>query len=76
MALPPRARKHRQASVVGIHALPYSKDMGMTERHAGARAILGALEDAGLAVTDVDGMYRYVWETTTEMEMARILGVP
>jgi acetyl-CoA acetyltransferase len=65
----------RQAAVVGIHALPFSKDVGLTERHAGARAVLGALADAGLSVADVDGMLRYAWETTTEMEMARILGV-
>ncbi len=65
----------RQAVVVGIHALPFSKKIGLTERHGGALAILGALEDAGLGVADVDGMYRSVWEATTEMEMARILGV-
>jgi hypothetical protein len=71
---PARTRKHRQAAVVGIHALPFSKNIGMTERHSGALAILGALEDAGLRVADVDAMFRYYWENTTEMEMARILG--
>ena len=70
-----RVAAHRQAVAVGIHALPFSKDMGMTERHAGALAILGALADAGLQVSDIDAMYRFVWEGTTEMEMARILGV-
>ncbi len=59
--------KRRQAVVVGIHALPYSKNIGMSERRAGSLAILGALEDAGLRVADVDAMYRYVWENTTEM---------
>ncbi|HEX7521212.1 MAG TPA: lipid-transfer protein [Acidimicrobiia bacterium] len=68
--------KHRQPVVVGIHALPYSKDMGMTERRSGALAILGALSDAGLTPADVDGLVRYGWEKTTEMEMARNLGVP
>src|SRR5688500_19866615 len=48
----------------------------MTERRAGALAITAALDDAGLAPADVDGMARYVWERTTEMEMARNLGVP
>ena len=71
-----RVRAGRQAAVVGIHALPYSKDIGMTERHSGALAILGAVEDAGLTVSEIDGMTRYVWQPTTEMEMARILGVP
>ena len=65
----------RQPVAVGISALPYSKNIGMTERSTGARAILAALTDAGLDVTDVDGLVRYSWETTTEMEMARILGV-
>ncbi|MEO6026558.1 MAG: lipid-transfer protein [Candidatus Binatia bacterium] len=75
MTRPARVARHRQAAVVGIHALPFSKNIGMTERHAGALAILGALADAGLTVKDVDAMYRFVWENTTEMEMARILGV-
>jgi len=47
----------------------------MTERHSGALAILGALQDAGLDVNDVDGICRYFWQPTTEMEMARIIGV-
>lgn len=68
-------RAHRRAVVVGVGALPFAKDLGMTERRAGALAILAALEDAGLTAAEVDGMSRYVWERTTEMEMARLLGV-
>jgi acetyl-CoA acetyltransferase len=68
--------KDRQPVVVGVHGLPYSKDIGMTERHSGARAIRGALDDAGLTVNDVEGLTRYVWQPTTEMEMARVLGIP
>ena len=64
------------AVVVGLGALPFAKNIGMTERRAGALAILGALEEAGLSAGDVDGMTRSVWERTTEMEMARVLGVP
>ncbi len=70
-----RVPKGRQAVAVGIHALPFSKNLGMTERHTGALAIRGALADAGLTVADVDGLLRFTWEHTTEMEMARILGV-
>src|SRR5207248_11086042 len=47
-----------------------------TERHSGALAILGALRDAGLSADDVDGLTRYVWQPTTEMEMARVVGIP
>ena len=64
----------RRAVVAGLGALPYAKDIGMTERKAGALAILRALEEAGLAPGDVDGFTRSAWERTTEMEMARILG--
>jgi acetyl-CoA acetyltransferase len=65
----------RHAVVAGVAALPYAKDIGMTERRAGALAILAALADAGLTAADVDGFVRSVWERTTEMEMARVLGV-
>ena len=64
------------AVVVGLGALPFAKNLGMTERRAGALAISAALREAGLTPADVDGMARFVWERTTEMEMARILGVP
>ena len=67
MTRPARIARHRQAAVVGIHALPFSKNIGMTERHAGGLAVLGALADAGLTVADVDGMFRFVWENTTDV---------
>jgi len=69
------SRSVRQAAVVGIHALPYAKDIGMTERRSAALAVLGALDDAGLTVADVDGMVPYAWQPTAEMELARVLGV-
>ena len=65
----------RRAVVAGVAALPFAKDIGMTERRAGAQAILAALHDAGLNARDIDGFVRSVWERTTEMEMARVLGV-
>ena len=65
----------RHAVVAGVGALPFAKDIGMTERKAGALAVLEALRDAGLRPGDIDGLVRSVWERTTEMEMARVLGV-
>ena len=62
------------AVVAVVGALPFAKDLQMTERRAGALAILEALTDAGLRPADVDGMVRSVWERTTEIEMARVLG--
>jgi hypothetical protein len=63
MSRPARAQRHRQAAVAGIRALPFSKNIGMTERHTGGLAILGSRADAGLIVNDVDVMYGFVWET-------------
>jgi hypothetical protein len=54
MTRPARVQRRRLAAVVGIHALPCSKNMGMTERDAGGLAILGALADAG-RVCQTDG---------------------
>jgi acetyl-CoA acetyltransferase len=67
--------RDRQAAIVGIDVYGYAKDLGVTERYAGSKAMLGALADAGLTVDDVDGIVRYLWEKTTEAEYARILGV-
>ena len=64
----------RTAVVAGVGALPFAKDLQMTERRAGALAIGAALADAGLQSSEIDGMVRSVWERTTEMEMARLVG--
>ena len=61
MSRPDRIARHRQAAVVGIHVLPFSKNIGMTERHAGGLAVRGARADAGLTVAEVDGMLRHGW---------------
>jgi acetyl-CoA acetyltransferase len=65
----------RQAVVVGIAALPYSKDIGMSEAKTGATACLRALADAGLSAACVDSLFRYTMQQTTEAEMARALGI-
>jgi acetyl-CoA acetyltransferase len=65
----------RQAVVVGISALPYSKDIGMSEAKSGALASQLALADAGLTAADVDGIFRFTMQATTEIEMGRALGV-
>jgi acetyl-CoA acetyltransferase len=36
---------------------------------------LAALDDAGVAPAEVDGIFRYSWQTTTEIEVARALGL-
>jgi hypothetical protein len=50
MSRPARIARYRQVAVVGINVLPFPKNIGMTERHAG-----------GLTVPEVDGMLRHGW---------------
>ena len=52
----------RDVAIVGIGATPYYKRGGSlpkTTTELGCEAILAACEDAGLAVTDIDGFAYY-----------------
>ena len=66
----------RQAAIVGIAQLPFSKNIGMSEQRAAVLVIREALADAGITPDEVDGLVRYTWEETTEVEVARNLGIP
>jgi acetyl-CoA acetyltransferase len=67
-----------QAAVVGVGATPYYKrgqSYPQTELSMACKAILLALEDAGLSVQDLDGfaLYAYACEPA---EVAATLGIP
>jgi acetyl-CoA acetyltransferase len=64
------------AAIVGIGQTEFSKNIGRSERRIALEAIKLALEDAGLAPADVDGLVRFDMESTTEVEIARNLGIP
>ena len=63
-----------QAAVVGIGATEFSKDSGRSELRLALEAIRAALEDAGLALTEVDGLCTYAMDKNPEIEVFRHLG--
>ena len=66
---------YRKAAIVGIGQTDISPCSGRTEWQLALEAILAALEDAGIAPREVDGIVRYAYDTVTEPMLARSLGV-
>ena len=65
-----------RAAIVGIGHTAYTKYSGVTEQHQAAAAILAALDDAGLAITDVDGIARFDIENVNELQLVYGMGIP
>ena len=65
-----------QAAVVGIGATEFSKESGRSELQLSAEAVKAALADAGLARSDVDGLVTFTMDTSSEIAVARELGIP
>lgn len=66
----------QRAAIVGIGQTAFAKRLGRSERHAALEAIRAALADAALPSAAVDGLVRFDLETTSEVEVARSLGIP
>jgi acetyl-CoA acetyltransferase len=65
----------RKAAIVGIGQTEFSKNIGRPERTVALEAIRAALSDAGIEPREVDGLVRFDMENTTEVEVARNLGL-
>jgi acetyl-CoA acetyltransferase len=65
-----------RAAIVGIGATEFSKDSGRSELRLAAEAVRAALNDAGLAPGDVDGLVTFSMDNNTEIAVARELGIP
>jgi acetyl-CoA acetyltransferase len=65
----------RKAVIAGIGQSEFSKNIGRSERTIALEAIQQALVDAGVPPTEVDGLVRFDLEETTEVEIARNLGI-
>jgi acetyl-CoA acetyltransferase len=63
------------ASVAGIGATEFSKESGRSELQLSAEATLSALADAGLAPADVDGLVTFTMDNSSEIALARELGM-
>lgn len=63
------------AAVAGIGATEFSKESGRSELRLACEAVLAAIEDAGLRPADVDGMVSFTAESSSEIHVARNIGV-
>jgi acetyl-CoA acetyltransferase len=64
------------AAIVGIGQTEFSFNIGRSERTIALEAIRAALDDAGVSPREVDGLVRFNMENTTEVEIARNIGIP
>jgi acetyl-CoA acetyltransferase len=64
-----------RTAIVGIGQTPFAKEVPGTETRLACQAILAALHDAGIAPPEVDALSSYTMETTSEVEIARNLGL-
>jgi len=64
------------AAIAGIGATEFSKESGRSELQLSAEAARAALADAGLTPADVDGLVTFTMDTSSEIALARELGIP
>ncbi|HEX2174878.1 MAG TPA: lipid-transfer protein [Nocardioidaceae bacterium] len=65
-----------RCAIAGIGATDFSKDSGRSELRLAVECVRAALDDAGLASADVDGMVTFTMDANAEVAVARELGVP
>jgi acetyl-CoA acetyltransferase len=65
----------RKAAVAGIGATEFSKESGRSELQLSVEAVRAALADCGLAPSDVDGLTTFTMDTSSEVAVARELGM-
>jgi acetyl-CoA acetyltransferase len=63
-----------KAAVVGIGATEFSKDSGRSELKLAVEAIQAAVQDAGLKLSEVDGLCTYAMDRNPEIEVFRNIG--
>jgi acetyl-CoA acetyltransferase len=62
-------------AIVGIGRTPFAKNLAEDERTLACRAVLAALDDAGIAPGEVDALASYTMEETDEVELAKAVGL-
>jgi acetyl-CoA acetyltransferase len=65
-----------KAAVAGIGATEFSKESGRSELQLSVEAVRAALADCGLRPSDVDGLTTFTMDTSSEIAVARELGIP
>ncbi|MFE1857055.1 lipid-transfer protein [Streptomyces anandii] len=64
-----------RVAIAGIGATEFSKDSGRSELRLAVEAVRAALDDAGLAPGDVDGMVTFTMDTSPEITVAQACGM-
>ncbi|MGB6182917.1 MAG: lipid-transfer protein [Rhodococcus sp. (in: high G+C Gram-positive bacteria)] len=64
-----------RAAIVGIGATEFSKNSGRSELRLAAEAVTAAVSDAGLRMSDVDGLVSFTQDTSMEIAVARAAGI-
>ncbi|ABE36412.1 putative exopolyphosphatase [Paraburkholderia xenovorans LB400] len=64
-----------QAAIAGIGATAFTKKSGVSEWRLAVEAVKAALDDAGIAPTEVDGLVTYSMDTNPEVYIAQALGM-
>ncbi|HEY6798809.1 MAG TPA: lipid-transfer protein [Kineosporiaceae bacterium] len=62
-------------AIAGIGATTFSKRSGRSELRLAVEAARAALDDAGLAASDVDGLVTFTMDNSSEIAVARELGI-
>ena len=65
-----------QACLVGVGHTEYSKDSGRSEMELACESIRAAMDDAGIAPDDLDGIAKYSWDNNDPVLIAKNLGLP
>jgi acetyl-CoA acetyltransferase len=69
------AQLRDKAAIVGIGQTEYSKNSGRTELALACEAIKNSVDDAGLTVSDIDGLVRFDMDTIDEVLLTSHLGL-
>ncbi|MFI6028465.1 lipid-transfer protein [Amycolatopsis magusensis] len=62
-------------AIAGIGATEFSKDSGRSELRLAAECVRAAVLDAGLRLSDVDGLVSFTMDANSEISVARELGI-
>jgi acetyl-CoA acetyltransferase len=64
-----------RSAIAGIGQTTYGKNLGRTELDLACEAIIGACDDAGFAVPEIDGIVSYHVEQVSEEALVAALGI-
>jgi acetyl-CoA acetyltransferase len=68
-------RAGRETAIAGIGQTEFSKRSGRSELQLAAEAVKAALDDAGIAPAEVDGLITFTLDPSDEIGLIRCLGI-